>query len=245
MGAALISLRVCLMTVMAGMACLAGASCSASHGNGGTSGDGDPFAGMTAPQVLHAAVDGMTLASSFVVSGGFGRHSSGVDLQLHYLRGQGCAGTVDDGPAGDSVIVVTGGTAWTEGDRTFWENAIGKQLPQLVPLLIGKYLKTSASDPVATMGKLCNVKELASFFVPPQGLSRGAVTTYKGQRVLALRDATGHSTTYVTDTNAPRILAVVNTSAQYKGTLTFTYRVPVKLIPPPASDTLDCVKYGC
>lgn len=121
------------MTAMAGMACLAGAGCSGSHGNGATSGGGDPFAGMTAPQVLHAAVDGMTLAPSFILTGGFGQHSGGVDLHLRYLRGQGCAGTIDDGSFGNSVIVVIGETVWTEGDHTFWEQAIGRQLPQLVP----------------------------------------------------------------------------------------------------------------
>jgi hypothetical protein len=243
--AGLISFRICLMTAMTGMACLVGAGCSGSHGNGSTSGGRDPFAGMTAPQVLHAAVDGMTLAPSFVLSGGLGQHSGGVDLHLRYLRGQGCVGTINDGSFGNSAIVVIGGAVWTEGDSTFWERVIGRQLPQLVPLLVGKYLKTSASDPIATMGKLCDVKELASFFFPPQGLYRGAVTTYKGRRVLSLRDPSERSTVYVTDTNTPRILAVENTSAQHKGTLTFTYGVAVKLIPPPAGDTLDCAKYGC
>ncbi|MBO0805119.1 MAG: hypothetical protein J2P25_18840 [Nocardiopsaceae bacterium] len=238
---------IALMFTLASSACIAAAGCGGTSGTGSTGASGSPLAGESGHHVVSKAVSDATSGPSFTVSGSYYDSGKRLSLDLGYKPPGSCHGTFV--LAGRSVTLTRIGAAgWVRPSASFWKALPGALGQRAASLLAGKYLKTSASDPVfGFFVKACDASQLPSTFsnlsaLAKNTVTKGAVTTVDGQRALPLKDAKG-DTLDVSDTSAPRILRLANPSASNGVSVTFTYR-PVTVTAPPASQTVPGSKYG-
>ncbi len=235
--------RAALALTAAAAACLAAAGC----GGGGGAGGGDPLSGMSAKQVVSKAVTDLKAASSFTMVGNVNQSGQAVGVNLGYVKGKGCAGTVSEGDKGSVTIVVIGNTAWMKPSDKFLQSTGGSQAAAAIALLNGRYLKGKTSDSaVASLTSVCDVNQMTKSVTDTSTLVKGKVTTLAGQQVLPVTDKTKGGTIDVTDTATPQIVQITNTTGQggSTGQIKFGVGKQVTLTPPPASQTVDGSSLG-
>jgi hypothetical protein len=219
----------------------------AAAGCGGGGGGADPLSGMSAKQVVAKAVADLGAAKSFTMKGDVVQSGQTLGIDLGYLKGKGCSGTVSEGDKGSITLVVIGTTAWVKPSDEFLKSTAGSQASAAIALLNGRYLKGSTSDStVASLTTVCDVNQMTSSFTQTGTLVKGKVTTVGGQQVLPITDKTKGGTMNVTNTATPQIVSITNATGAggSSGQLAFGVGAPVTLTPPPASQTVDGSSLG-
>jgi hypothetical protein len=225
----------------------AAAACLAAVGCGGGGGGADPLAGTPAKQVVAKAVADLRAAKSFTMQGDVNQSGETIGVDLGYLAGKGCAGTVSEAGKGSFALVVIGSTAWIKPSDKFLESTAGSQASAAIALLKGRYLKGSTSDSaVASLTAVCDVNHMTSSFTQTGTLIKGKVSTLGGQQVLPVTDKTKGGTMDVTDSATPQIVQITNTTGQggSTGQIKFDVGKQVTLTAPPASQTISGAPFG-
>ena len=162
------------------------------------------------------------------------------------LGTQGCTGTLGIKGEGSFRLLKIGKKFWIKPDNKFWKYAAGGAAsPAVMQIVGGKYIEPSGKDSsLKEIGAFCSPSQFASFFDPAQmtGMTKGVTTTVSGQPALQIKDTGDTASAYVTMSAKPQFLRL---DAGSSGRFDFTdYNVPMNLVPPPASETLDGAKYG-
>jgi hypothetical protein len=234
--------RAALALTAAAASCLAAVGCGAGGGGGA-----DPLAGTPAKQVVAKAVADLRAASSFTMKGSINQSGETIGIDLGYLAGKGCAGTVSEGDKGSFVLVVIGSTAWIKPSAKFLKSTAGSQASAAIALLNGRYLKGSTSDSaVASLTTVCDVNGMTSSFTQTGTLIKDKVTTLGGQQVLPITDKTKGGTMDVTDSATPQVVQITNATGQggSTGQLKFDVGKQVTLTAPSASQTISGAPFG-
>jgi hypothetical protein len=218
------------------MVCLAltGAAVSAC---GGSSGNG--LASKSPQQIVHAASDAIAHAKSVHVSGSIA--SSGVPLSfdLTLVSGKGGRGHMSEGGLSFQLVDVAN-TVYIEGSASFWQHfgagAAAKRLQ-------GRWLKAPATGQFASIAELTNMQQLMSSLLLKHGsLSKGSLTTVRGQRVVPVNGTATGGTLYVAATGKPYPVEVKKQGSSGGQIVFDRYDQPVSLTPP--SDVIDISQLG-
>src|SRR5262249_20285266 len=175
-------------------------------------------------------------AQTLTMTGTATESGTSLALTLGFKRGVGCGGTVDYPGKGSIKLLVIGKDIYMKPDAKFWSATTGAKASAIIVLLDGRYLEVSASDKnMAGVADICSVSKMLNSG-SSVSYTKGAVTTYRGARVLPLKLSDG-STEYVTDTSKPEFVrAYAPESSQVgPGNITILVGAPVTLTAPPAS----------
>jgi hypothetical protein len=234
-----------LRRALAIAAVLAAAGCAGGGGSASSATTSGPLAGLSGKQVLTMAVGNLKTVPSFTVSGKATAAGGITAVDLGFLPGRGCSGTVSTVGKGSLAMVVIGSTAWVKPDDAYWKAVAGKQAAQAIATLGGKYLKGPTSNStIAGLTGLCNLNSVTAQLKQGTSVVKGAVTTVHGTTAVPLTDTANGGTLYVTNTPSPLPIELVNNTAGKKGTLVFRLGATVSLTAPPVSDTVDAAKFG-
>lgn len=196
------------------------ASCLAAAACGGSA--TDPLANMSGAKIQTEAVVNADAAPSLTLHGTEFAGTTKTTYSLGIKHGKGCAGTIGTS-AGNMNVVVLGDTAYAKPGNP----------PQ------GKYLAGASVDAgYGGVGGICNMSRFTGMaFSPGSDVTKGALTTLNGIRVLPL---TGHGglgqlTMYVTDANKPQLVEWTTSGNREGATYSFSVGAPVTLTAPPSS----------
>jgi hypothetical protein len=239
------------LVATAGVGCLAATACgSSSTSSAGTapsaSSTADPLAGLTAAKVQAETVADAKATSSLTMKGSLTQSNQSYTVNLAIKPGHGCTGTIGEGSKGSFKLIVIGKVIYLNPDDNFWKANAGASAAAAIALVNGRYLQVSASDSnLASVASMCDVSQLLSSDGSSGTVTKGAVTTLGGIRVLPLKSSDG-GVAYVTDTSKPEpfeATAPKGSKAGY-GKVTFSVDAPVTLTAPPASQVIDGSKLG-
>ena len=176
-------------------------------GCGGSGSKSNGEAKKTGSQVLADALAAATGASGVHVSGSIVSGGEPLTLDLDLDKGTGGSGTMSEQGLSFQLIRV-GGKAYIKGSDAFYKKFAGASVAQL---LHGKWLEGSAtSGNLAALTSLTDISKLFSGALASHGaLSNGGATTYKGQKVVAIKDTTKDGILYVAATGPPYPVAIV------------------------------------
>jgi hypothetical protein len=239
------------LVAAAGVGCLAATACgSSSTSSAGTapsaSSTADPLAGLTAAKVQAETVADAKATSSLTMKGSLTQSNQSYTVNLAIKPGHGCTGTIGEGSKGSFKLIVIGKAIYLNPDENFWKANAGASAASVIALVNGRYLQVSTSDSnLASVASMCDVSKLLSSDGSSGTITKGAVTTLGGIRVLPLKSSDG-GVAYVTDTSKPEpfeATAPKGSKAGY-GKVTFSVDAPVTLTAPPASQVIDGSKLG-
>jgi hypothetical protein len=223
-------------------ACVAIAACLAAAG---CSSGGDPLSGESAKTVATKAVDSLKSAPAFTIKGSGPDDGHTINIDLGFKGGKDCTGTLSEGAEGSLQLVVIGGTVWLKPDATFWKTQAGSEGAAVAKVLGGKFIEAPTSNSnAASLASVCNADSMTSQMNIPTDVTKGALTTVNGEKVLPLIDKSKDSTLYVTDTSTPQIVQVVSKQTGNSGEFTITYGVPTSVPAPPSNQTVNGAQYG-
>jgi hypothetical protein len=206
---------------------------------------GNPLAGLTADQIASKATADLKAVSSVHMTGSV--RDSGQTYVMNLVMGtKGCQGTLSVKGEGSFTLLQIGKKLWIKPDNQFWKYAAGSSAaPAVMQIVGGKYIRPSAKDSsLNSLGALCSPSQFAnSFEGQMSGMVKGKTTTISGQPALQIKDTGDPYSAYVTISARPEFLRFDGGSSGNR--LDFTgYNAPLRLTPPPASETLDGAKYG-
>lgn len=189
---------------------------------------------LSATDILAKAQAAASAATSVHVAGKAG--TTALDLSF----GKGAADAVV-GIGGQNIEVVwSGGNYYLKADSATW-TSLGNA--KAAALLAGKYVKLGP----ALTGQFKSFTEMAGFFTsalkPTGTVTKGAVTTVDGRRVVTLKDSSDGSLLYIALDGAPYPLKAENATGAQAGAVTFSgWDQPVKVTTPPAAQVVDLSK---
>ena len=157
-----------------------------------------------------------------------------MSIDLRVLPGRGCTGTFSTlGSNAPQQLLVIGSTVWILPGAAFWVEMSS------LKSLEGKYLQSpNPSTGEADISTACDLRAELNNWQSAGVVTKGAVTTLDGQKVVPLSNSNG--TVDVTDTAAPRIVQIaLGASVGYPTTLSGYNVTPADLIAPPASKTIS------
>jgi hypothetical protein len=212
----LLTSAVCGLLAAAGIA-----ACGSSASNGVAS--KSPAAIVSA---AGKAVDGL---KSVRITGSLVSGTTPITLNIDLVAGKGASGSMSESGLGFQIIAI-GKAVYINGSQAFWTHTGGAAMAALFK---GKWLQTSASGNFSSLSSLTNVRDLFPTLLGSTGvLVKGATTTVRGQKVVAISDAAKSSTLYVATTGPPYPIEVVGTGKQV-GTIVFEdFNKPVALKAP-------------
>ncbi len=186
-------------------------------GCGGSGSKSNGEAKKAASQVLADALAAAKGASGVHVTGSIVSGGEPLTLDLELVKGTGGSGTMSEQGLSFQLIRV-GAKAYIKGSDAFYKKFAGASVAQL---LHGKWLEGSAaSGNLAALTSLTDISKLFSGALASHGtLTNGGETTYKGQKVVAIKDTTKDGILYVAATGAPYPVAIVG--ANNTGAITF------------------------
>ena len=242
------------LVAAAGVSCLAAVACGSSTTSGAGAGGSaapsasstvDALAGLTVAQVEAKTVADAKASSTLTLKGSLVQSGQAISVDLGIKPGQGCSGTIGEGAKGSFKMIVIGKTIYMDPDDAFWKANAGAEANAAIALVNGRYLKVSGDSSSASLGDICDVSTIFSTDGKPDKVTKGAVTTLGGTRVLQLKNSDG-SVAYVTDTSKPQLVEIAAPKGDKNGTgaVTVTTGAPVTLTPPPASQVIDGSKLG-
>ena len=209
---------------------------------------GNPLAAMTADQIAAKAATDFKTVSSVHVTGKVADSGQVISFNLTLGR-KNCKGEMGIKGEGTFSMLKIGKSLWIKPDDQFWKYAAGSSLtPAVSQILAGKYIKPSAKNSsLSPLGSFCSLSQFAASFGittsgPANGLVNDGTTTIAGQPALRLKDTANQGFVYVTPSARPELLRL---DAGRSGHLDFGgYNAPLRLTPPPASETVDGANYG-
>jgi hypothetical protein len=206
-----LALAIVLTTVL-----LAGCG---SSGGGGTTAKPNGEASKPAARVLADARAAAAKASSAHVLGDLKAGGTPITLDLSTVRNKGAQGSMStNGLAFDLVRI--GDTLYVRGSDAFYKHFAGAAAAQL---LHDKWLKGSATHGrLESLAPLTSLGGLFAVISSQHGkLVNDGSTTYKGAKVVAIRDKSDGSRLYVAATGRPYPVALVSPRHGKSGSITF------------------------
>ncbi len=196
-----------------------------------------PLGTLSGSQIAGKATADLLAASSVHVTGlaaDSGADNMQMSIDLRVLPGKGCTGTFSTlGSNAPVQLLVIGSTVWVHPSTAFWQT-----MPSSLKSLEGKYLQSpNPSTGEAAISIACNLRTELNNWQSAGVVTKGAVTTLNGQKVVPLSNTDG--TVDVTDTTAPRIVQVaLGAGAGYTTTYSGYNATPAVLTAPPAGETM-------
>ncbi|MFB7375343.1 hypothetical protein ACFC0D_36535 [Streptomyces sp. NPDC056222] len=216
----------------------------------------DPFEGLTADRIGDRAVTATQSATSLRMTGRVESDGQQLDIDLAVDDQRECTGRMTIG-GGTAELRQADGITYIKGDERFWRVSMTSQgipEPQIGPtieLLEGRWLKiTPGQAGSGDLSGVCDLKELLADLDEDdgerRGLTRGPDAEVEGTPVATLlkKRPGGETTTVsVSQEGKPYILKMVKTGGEEPGTIVFSdYDKPVKVVVPPADETVDLTK---
>jgi hypothetical protein len=168
---------------------LAVAACGSS---GGSSSNG--IASKSPDQIVAAATNAVSNASSVHVSGSVPNAGQQITLDLSLVNGKGGKGSMSQSGLSFQIVSLDQ-EVYINGSTAFWNKFGGATAAQL---LSGKWLKAPATGQLASLSTLTNSHKLFNQLLSSHGkLSKGKPTTIQGQSVIPVTDTTNGGTLYV------------------------------------------------
>jgi hypothetical protein len=199
----------------------------AACGSGGPASNGvaskSPAAIVTAAST---AVDGL---KSVRIAGSLVSGTTPITLNLDLVAGKGASGSMSENGLSFQIIAI-GNAVYISGSQAFWTHTGGAAMAALFK---GKWLQTTASGNFSSLSTLTNVHDLfPKLLGSSTAVVKGATSTVRGQKVVAITDAAKSSTLYVATTGPPYPIEVVGAGKQV-GTIVFEdFNKPVALTAP-------------
>lgn len=200
-----------LVILVASAVLLAGCGSSGAKSNG----EAQKAAKQVATDALNAAV----AASAVHVSGAIVSSGTHLTLDIHIVKNKGGIGEMSEQGLKFQLIRI-GGKAYIKGSDAFYKKFAGAGV---ATLLHDKWLAGSATT--GSLAALTSITDIAKLFNGALG-SHGALTnegetTYKGQRVVAIKDSAKGGTLYVAATGTPYPIAIVAPNNGKQGEVAF------------------------
>jgi hypothetical protein len=144
--------------------------------------------------------------------------SSGALTTLDLVDGHGRGGGTL-GESGASIhFVLAASKVYIRANASSWKTLLSNSAE--ANLVANKWIEASSSNKdFASLANLLDITKLVQSFVPQGTIHKGAIATFKGQKVIPLYDNTG-SPLYVAETGKPYIVGIHNTG-QSAGTIAF------------------------
>jgi hypothetical protein len=235
--------RLSPVALLAALVCLAGCGGGGGGGASASTSTGPSALASKPPAVVAAAAaKAAKAASSFHISGQI--HSSGKDVgvDFSFLRGKGATGTLTLNGAKVDVVLI-GSEGYLRASSAFFKQ-YGKQAGAFAQLLADKWLKFPANNPqFGSITSQMNAGSLLKSLSSNHGkLQNQGDTTYQGQSVVAIHDASKQGTVYVAASGTPYPVALVRTG-KGAGKIEFDdWNQPVTLTAPKGA--LDLSQFG-
>jgi hypothetical protein len=186
-------------------------------GGGGSSSNG--VASKSPAEILAAAKSAATTATAVHIAGSIQEGATPLTLDLHLVAAKGGSGHMSENGVGFDIVRV-GDKAYIRGSNAFYKKFAGASAAQL---LQGKWLVGSAAT--GRFAALTPLTDLHAFFTGALGrhdkLTKGAVTTVNGQKVVALKDGANGGTLYVATTGTPYPVELVSPGNGKEGKVAF------------------------
>jgi hypothetical protein len=204
---------------------LALAACGSSSSGGSSNG----IASKSPDQIVAAATNAVSSASSVHVSGAVPSSGQQISLDLSLVNGKGGKGSMSEGGLSFQIVVV-GPEVYINGSSSFWSKFGGSAAAQL---LSGKWLKAPASGQLGSLATLTNTHKLFNQLLASHGtLAKGKATKVQGQPAIGVTDTTNGGTLYVATSGKPYPIEIVKTGSS-AGHLSFdSFNQPVSLTAP-------------
>jgi hypothetical protein len=216
------------------------AGCGSSHSSSSRSASSNGEASKSAEQVLADAKAAADSASSARISGSIVSGGTPITLDLSMGTGQAKGSMTTSGLSFDLIRI--GNTAYIRGSDDFYKHFAGAAVAQL---LHGKWLKASiVSGRFATLAQLTSISLLFDKVASHHGkLANDGAKTFKGQKVVEIRDTSDNSKLYVATTGKAYPVAIVGGKKGQSGTITFgDWNKPLSLSAPKGA--IDISKIG-
>jgi hypothetical protein len=183
---------------------------AAGCGGGSSSSSSNGEAKKSAEQVLTDAKAAAAGTAGVHIAGTFTDAKKTVALDLAVGKDSGKGFIAQDGARAD--IARVGDTAYMRASTAFWRKFAGAGAAQL---LHDKWLKGSATkQPFAAFARFMSITGLLNVAFSSHGkLTNLGEKTYKGQKVVAIKDAKDGSILYVAATGTPYPVAAVGGGA--------------------------------
>lgn len=210
-------------------------------GSSGSTAKSNGEASKPAAQALKDAQAAATSASSAHVSGNLESGGTPVGLDLSMARNKGAKGSMSTNGL-EFDLVRVGDTLYIRGSDEFLKHFAGGAVARL---LHGRWLKAPATHGrLSSLAPLTDLGGLFTIIASRHGkLANDGATTYKGTKVVAIRDTSDNSKLYVAATGKPYPVAIVGGRKGQSGAITFDdWNKPVSLSAP--SDALDISSFG-
>lgn len=192
-------------------------------------------------RVLADAKAAATSASSVHVSGSLASNGTPGTIDLVTAPGKGAKGSASiNGLKFDAIRI--GDTVYIHGSDDFYKHFAGAAI---APLLHNRWIKASANDGrLKSLASQTDIRNLFDEVSSHHGkLSNIGESTYKGQQVVLIRDASDNSKLYVAATGKPYPVALVGGKKGQTLNLAFDdWNKPVSLAPP--KDAIDISQFG-
>lgn len=231
----------------------------------------DPLAGLTATDIEVKVFNNFKAATSLkwdgtLIQQGGATHSdvaltsqrqSVLDGASYPGALESCAGTArftsSDGKdtLGSYRFFVRPSDVYVSPDATYWSRTSGLGSGKSYSLIAGKYVQFTPNghgDLEYQVQLLCDRQMLIGFLNTTGTLTRGAVTTFDGTRVVPIKDSgdLSETTEYVTDTSRPEIVKLSwhLPDGSADGKYTFTAGSPVTVGAPQPAQVIPAASLG-
>ncbi|MFJ7070078.1 hypothetical protein [Streptomyces sp. NPDC101115] len=216
----------------------------------------DPFKGLTADQIGDKAVTATQSATSLRMTGRVVSGGQPLDVDFAVNDKSECTGAIKL-RGGAAELRQTDRVTYMKGDEDFWRASMTSQgmppaqIDATIELLKGRWLKIPQGQPgTEGLSGVCDLKaflaDLGKNKEDRTGLVRGPDGEVNGTPVATLvKKKTGGETTTVSvsERGKPYILKTVKKGGAEPGSVTLSdYDKPVKVVVPPADETVDLSK---
>jgi hypothetical protein len=172
-----------------------------------------------------SAIDGVSTAR---VTGSGLDGTTSVALDLMLVAGKGGEGNVTESGLSFQFVVI-GGEGYFKAGAAFWKHFANQAVAQLAQ---GKWFKAPASGSFAGLAQFGNLHALFTGLLAPHGtLTKGAITTVRGQKVIPITSSANGGTLYVAATGKPYPVEIAD-PRQHGVIVVDDINQPVKLTAP-------------
>lgn len=188
-------------------------------GCGGSGAKSNGEASKAPKQVVADALKAAVGASGVHVSGSILSSGTSITMNIRIVKGAGGSGEMSQQGLSFQLIRV-GDKAYIKGSDAFWKKFGGAGVALL---LHDKWLSGSATTGnLASLTSLTDIPKLFNGALGAHGtLKNEGETTYKGQKAVAIKDATKGGMLYIAATGTPYPLAIVGPKGSKAGAITF------------------------
>lgn len=203
-------------------------------------------ANLSADEILAKAKTALSKAKSVHVTGSNSAAGEEFQLDLRVKGSEGGAGTILTGEDKIELIRI-GQDVYFKATGALMNSLAGSA--EAAKLLVGKYLKGSATDPkFKELASFADLSTMGTTFLDPDGkITKGERKTIRGIPAIGLVDPSADGgTLYIALQGEPLPLQITpSATSKDKGSLDFLdYGKPVELTAPPAAQVVDIAKLG-